>query len=58
MTPQELAERMKTNPDRGTPCRSCGTAAKDCQASYVLGDGKCCDTCTTIGGAIAHKGAR
>lgn len=51
-----LVARLNANPDRGTPCWSCGTSAKTCQAAFVRsgGDERCCSQCRIQGGRIMH----
>jgi hypothetical protein len=48
-----IIEKMRANPDRGTPCRWCETTAKDCETGYghnpePLGNrttDRCCMVC-------------
>jgi hypothetical protein len=51
-----IIEKMRANPDRGTPCRWCETTAKDCQISYIEHTHRCCPSCDEQGGGASHRG--
>lgn len=51
----DLVARMQANPDRGTPCQSCGVKAKDCQITFLTHDHRCCEACDERGGGESHS---